>query len=77
MTTIPNLIVISEELAKNSPEITRLPKMGPTQWHCDYREPNVIASTIIDQWEQNFNHELIEKVTISRLSTTKTVWSNS
>ena len=32
MATIPNFTVIGEELAKNSPEITRLPKMGPAQW---------------------------------------------
>ena len=57
-TTIPNFVVISEELTKNSPGITRLPKMGPTQWYCvNYRETNVIANTIFDQWEQDlFTH---------------------
>ena len=32
-TTISDFVVLSEELAKHSPEITRLPMMGPTRWH--------------------------------------------
>ena len=51
-TTIPNFIVISEELAKNSPEITRLPKMGPA--HSD-------TMLTIEPMETKLTDELIKR----------------
>ena len=68
-TTISNFVVISEELTKNSPEITRLPKMGPTHWY--YVNYGTECNCKYLHWpmETKLTDELFEAEISSRSST--------
>ena len=68
-TTISNFVVISEELTKNSPEITRLPKMGPTQWYCVNYRTECNCKHHLWPLGTKLTYELVDTEILSRSST--------
>ena len=68
-TTISNFVVISEKLTKNSPEITRLPKMGPTQWYCVNYRTECNCKHHLWPLGTKLTYELVDTEILSRSST--------